>query len=121
NTTNKPLGAIDKIKNQLSYRLGLCIVQSKSIMDFIALPIRLINILLGYYFEKKVKNVIYKMQPELKSKPIEEYADYYEALKIKKHLSYKIGKTLLKHPFTFIFRINAIYKEYKKDAKNNIY
>ncbi|ENA8830700.1 glycosyltransferase family 2 protein, partial [Campylobacter coli] len=98
-----------------------CIVQSKSIMDFIALPIRLINILLGYYFEKKVKNVIYKMQPELKSKPIEEYADYYEALKIKKHLSYKIGKTLLKHPFTFIFRINAIYKEYKKDAKNNIY
>ncbi|EAJ6178336.1 glycosyltransferase family 2 protein [Campylobacter lari] len=121
NTINKPLGAVDKIKNQLSYKLGFCIVKSKNVFDFVLLPIRLIRVLIEFSVEKKIKNIIYKIQPELKLKPIEEYADYYEALKIKKHLSYKIGEALLKHPFTFIFRINAIYKEYKKDAKNNIY
>ncbi|MCV3439795.1 glycosyltransferase [Campylobacter lari] len=121
NTINKPLGAVDKIKSQLSYRLGFCIVKSKNVFDFILLPIRLVRVLIEFSIEKKIKNIIYKIQPELKSKPIEEYADYYEALKIKKHLSYKIGEALLNHPFTLIFRINAIYKEYKKDAKNNIY
>ncbi|TKX30607.1 glycosyltransferase family 2 protein [Campylobacter estrildidarum] len=119
--TNKPLGAVNKIKNQLSYKLGLAIVKNKTILDFIRLPIRFINILLSHYFEKKVKNIIYKIQPELKPKPIEEYADYYEALKVKKHLSYKIGQELINHPFAFIFKIYAIYKEYKKDARNNIY
>ncbi|MBR8634527.1 glycosyltransferase family 2 protein [Campylobacter jejuni] len=121
NITNKPLGAVNKIKDQLSYKIGFCIVKNKNILDFIVLPIKLLSVLTKHYFEKKVKNVIYKMQPELKSKPIEEYADYYEALKIRKHLSYKLGKEILKHPFTFIFKIRTIYKEYKKDAKNNIY
>ncbi|EAB5244274.1 TPA: glycosyltransferase family 2 protein [Campylobacter jejuni] len=121
NITNKPLGAVNKIKDQLSYKIGFCIVKNKNILDFIVLPIKLLSVLTKHYFEKKVKSVVYKIQPELKPKPIEEYADYYEALKIRKHLSYKLGKEILKHPFTFIFKIRTIYKEYKKDAKNNIY
>ncbi|EAH8357372.1 glycosyltransferase family 2 protein, partial [Campylobacter jejuni] len=98
NITNKPLGAVNKIKDQLSYKIGFCIVKNKNILDFIVLPIKLLSVLTKHYFEKKVKSVVYKIQPELKPKPIEEYADYYEALKIRKHLSYKLGKEILKHP-----------------------
>lgn len=121
NMANKPLGAVKKIKNQLSYKIGFVIVKNKNILDFIILPIKVLNVLLKHNFEKKVKKIIYEIQPDLKSKSLEEYADYYEALKIKKHLSYKLGKELINNPFTFVFKIYKIYKEYKKDAKNNIY
>ena len=121
NITNKPLGAVNKIKNQLSYKLGSAVVKSKNVSSFVMLPIRVVKILLKHSFEKRVKEVIYATQPDLKPKSIEEYADYYDALKIKKHLSYKIGKQLVNHPFTFMFRIYSTYREYQKDAKSNLY
>ncbi|EAL4093526.1 glycosyl transferase family 2, partial [Campylobacter jejuni] len=48
-----------------------------------------------------------------KLKSLEQYDDYMESLKIREHLSYKLGNAFIKHPFSFIFRINAIYKQWR--------
>lgn len=117
NMIGKPFGAVSKIKKQLSYKLGFRVVTSKSLLDIVSLPIAIMNIIFQHRFEKKVNSVIYENQPELKPKPIEDYADYYEALKIKQHLSYKVGSEMIQYPFTFIFRMNKVYKEYKDKCR----
>ncbi|EAH8360189.1 hypothetical protein EU797_04930, partial [Campylobacter jejuni] len=38
-----------------------------------------------------------------------------EAEKIKGQLSYRLGNTLVKHPFTFVFRVYGVYKKWRKE------
>ncbi|KAB0573849.1 hypothetical protein F7P74_09115, partial [Helicobacter pullorum NCTC 12824] len=53
--------------------------------------------------------------PTLKSLPLSCYSDYREAIKIKNYLSYRLGNLLIKHPLTFVFRVNKIYKEWRRE------
>ena len=82
---NNPLyGAADRIKQDLPYRLGsLMIHSSKSFKSLIILPFSLRKEYLNF------KN----SQKELP--PIEAYKDVHEIEKVKKHLSYKLGNTLI--------------------------
>ncbi len=85
----KPIhyGAADRVKQDLPYRLGATMVShSKSTKDLAKLPFALVQ-------EYRAFQKTHVNQEELP--PIEEYQDAYEAEKVKKHLSYKLGKTLV--------------------------
>ncbi|MBZ7929213.1 glycosyltransferase family 2 protein, partial [Campylobacter sp. RM10542] len=89
--------AKQRIQNQLSYKLGQSmIINSKSIFGIIFMPIYLLSIFLTYKQEQKIYKQKIKKDPSLKLPPLESYPDYNEALKFKEHLSYKLGKALLK-------------------------
>ncbi|MDO4699764.1 MAG: hypothetical protein Q4A69_03645 [Moraxella sp.] len=80
-------GAADRVKQDLPYRLGATMVShSKSTKDLAKLPLALAQ---EYRAFQKQQST----QGELP--PVEEYQDSYEAEKVKKHLSYKLGKTLV--------------------------
>ena len=59
---------------------------SKSTKDLVKLPFALVQ----EYREFQKTHINQEELP-----PIEEYQDAYEAEKVKKHLSYKLGKTLV--------------------------
>ncbi|PNP97631.1 hypothetical protein [Moraxella sp. RCAD0137] len=80
-------GAAERVKQDLPYRLGATMVShSKSTKDLAKLPVALF----------KEYQEFQKHQGDQKDlPPIEEYQDAKEAEKVKKHLSYKLGKTLV--------------------------
>ncbi|WP_086304113.1 hypothetical protein [Campylobacter devanensis] len=94
-TYNKILklqNAGERIKNQLSYKLGRTMIE----LPIYTLPFALLKIKRDH----KIDEVIYRQSiqkyPNLKLPPLESYPDYNEAIKIKEHLSYKLGEALIK-------------------------
>ncbi|UKH20698.1 hypothetical protein [Actinobacillus pleuropneumoniae] len=94
------LGAADRIKSEMPYRLGKKMIEaSKSLKGWLTMPCLL----------KKEANKVKEEQEKsegLKYINIEEYADFSDAEKVKKHLSYKLGVKLLKNirkPYLWIF------------------
>ncbi|HHY1328676.1 TPA: glycosyltransferase family 2 protein, partial [Campylobacter jejuni] len=88
--------AKQRIQNQLCYKLGqTMIVNSKSIIGILFMPIYLLSTFLNYKQDQKIYHQKIKKDPTLKLPPLENYPDYQEALKYKEHLSYKLGKILL--------------------------
>ncbi|OOR83859.1 hypothetical protein B0180_05275 [Moraxella canis] len=78
-------GAADRIKQDLPYRLGSTMVShSKSTKDLAKLPLALM---------KEYRQFQKDEHKELP--PVEAYQDANEAEKVKKHLSYRLGKTLV--------------------------
>lgn len=86
-----------RIQNQLSYKLGQAMIEnSKSILGFIRMPYVLSYIKDKHKLQQKIYEEIIKKDPSLKLPRLESYADYQEALKFKEHLSYKLGKALIR-------------------------
>lgn len=101
-------GAIDIVRNSLAYRLGSVVINNtRSIKKLYKLPFLILN----EYQKPLEKNNI----------NIEEFYDYNEAMKLKKHLSYRIGihishslrnhKKIPSLPFKLIFELY----QFKKD------
>ncbi|WP_456301338.1 glycosyltransferase [Campylobacter lari] len=89
--------AKQRIQNQLSYKLGQAmIVNSKSMLGYIRMPFVLSYIKDKHKQEQKIYQEKIKKDPSLKLPPLEDYPDYQEALKLKNHLSYKLGQALIK-------------------------
>lgn len=89
-------GAKERITQQLAYRLGkICIENSKSFKGCIKLPFKLLNETRSYRREKEIQKALVKLNPAFSLPKLEEYADYNEALKLKEHLSYKLGLALI--------------------------
>ncbi|EAK7050179.1 hypothetical protein CIY94_02310 [Campylobacter coli] len=89
--------AKQRIQNQLSYKLGQAmIVNSKSLLGYIAIPIALLSITISHKQEQKIYQEKIKKDPSLKLPPLESYPDYKEALKEKECLTYKLGEALIK-------------------------
>ncbi|EAK9939714.1 alpha-2,3-sialyltransferase [Campylobacter lari] len=85
-----------RIQNQLSYKLGqTMIVNSKSILGCLIMPVALLSIIISYKQEQKIYQEKIKKDPSLKPLPLESYPDYQEALKLKNHFSYKLGQALI--------------------------
>ncbi|MBZ7951678.1 HAD-IA family hydrolase [Campylobacter sp. LH-2024] len=104
---NKNNGAVFKIKSQLSYKLGYALVHSHSFLDFVKLPIVLLAIIVAHKFQSKLYNFL----------ELEKYSDYKEAIKLKNHLSYRLGNLLVKHPLKFIFKFYFIIYDFRKNKK----
>ncbi|EAK9986128.1 class I SAM-dependent methyltransferase [Campylobacter jejuni] len=62
-------------------------------------------------FEEAIK-MQYKWTAD-EEKEQNKYRDQ-EINKIKNYLSYKLGNLLIKHPFTFVFRVARVYREWKR-------
>lgn len=111
-------GAKERITQQLSYKLGseLLSVKKQTLRVFI-LPYSLIKIGLQHKKEQKINQILIKIEPKFKPLPLDQYLDYDEALKVKNHLAFKLGQSLIKHPLTFVFRVKGICKEWKKQNR----
>ncbi|MBY0444307.1 MAG: hypothetical protein K2Q15_03755 [Burkholderiales bacterium] len=80
-------GAADRIKTQLSYKLGATMIsQSSSLSGLLTLPWALI---------KQVREYRANHQANIKLPPIQQYSDAHEAERVKQHLSYRLGTALL--------------------------
>ncbi|EFL6809073.1 DUF4422 domain-containing protein, partial [Campylobacter coli] len=110
NNPTKDVGAVHAVKNHLSYKLGQEIINAKKFNKKISLPFRLIKIILMHKKIQWSKKQLENQYPNLKSLPLSHYSDYQEALKIQNYLSYKLGNLLVKHPFTFVFRVGRVYR-----------
>lgn len=84
----RPYGAAERIKSQLSYRLGAELVQSKTATAIIKLPITLRRTYKDYKSERKA-------MANTKLPPISSYADAHDAERVKQHLSYRLGTILV--------------------------
>ena len=111
-------GAADRTKKHLSYRLGEVLLKTRSLSSAFSLLFRLIKAIKAYKSDKIAYNAMIKIYPDLKLTKLENYSDYQESLKVKKQLTYKLGELLIKHPFTFLFRVSKVYKEWKKEKTN---
>ncbi|EKO7461910.1 hypothetical protein P0860_001598 [Campylobacter coli] len=86
-----------RIQNQLSYKLGQAmIINSKSLLGYLIMPMILLNIIISHKQEQKIYKQKIEKDPSLKLPSLEQYPDYREAIKLKNHLSYKLGKELVK-------------------------
>ncbi|HEG6758160.1 TPA: hypothetical protein SE795_001774 [Campylobacter jejuni] len=110
--------AVFRIKNSLSYRLGIEMIQAKNLLKMLKLPFILLKIILKFKKEQKMYKFISKQNPNLVLRPLEKYVDYNDALQVKKHLSFIMGNLLVTKPFSFPFRAYNIYKKWKKDRNN---
>ncbi|WP_193551902.1 glycosyltransferase family 2 protein, partial [Campylobacter jejuni] len=111
--------AKQRIQNQLCYKLGqTMIINSKSIIGILFMPIYLLSTFLNYKQDQKIYHQKIKKDPTLKLPPLENYPDYQEALKYKEHLSYKLGKILLESFKTWhkggLFKFPFLAKGVKK-------
>ncbi|EAI7590139.1 coiled-coil domain-containing protein [Campylobacter coli] len=86
-----------RIQNQLSYKLGQAmIINSKSFLGCLLMPVILLGIVISHKQEQKIYKQKIEKDPSLKLPSLEQYPDYREAIKLKNHLSYKLGKELVK-------------------------
>ncbi|WP_202922078.1 glycosyltransferase family 2 protein, partial [Campylobacter sp. MIT 19-121] len=93
-------GAVWRIKNHLTYKLGFEVKHSKTKL---LLPFKLIKITIKHYFQKFIFNIVCGANPYLKLPPIYGYADYYKALQIQKSEIYQLGKRVMKNPFIILY------------------
>ncbi|EAH7849151.1 alpha-2,3-sialyltransferase [Campylobacter jejuni] len=86
-----------RIQNHLSYKLGQAlIINSKSVLGYLSLPFIILSIVISHKQEQKAYKFKVNKNPNLALPPLETYPDYNEALQYKNHLSYKLGKILIK-------------------------
>ena len=110
----KLFGAADRFKNELTYRIGSTLVKnSQSLIGWLKIPFALWNEYSVYREDKKIKE-------KLNLPSIEQYEDFYEVAKIKRHLSYKLGYVFLKNiksPIGWICLPFSIAKEVQNFRK----
>lgn len=85
--------AAQRIKNQLTYKLGEKVMQTKGFFAFLILPLTLLKICYLHKKEQKTYKEKFKKENLI---PLHECKDYKEALKIKNQLTYRLGELFLK-------------------------
>ncbi|WP_199879541.1 hypothetical protein [Campylobacter coli] len=113
--------AKQRIQNQLSYRLGQTIINSKNIFKILFMPIFLLSNIISFKQERQVYNKKIKKDSSLILPPLEKYPDYQEAIKFKNYLSYRLGQVIIKgfkNPLSIILLpyeiVKLIYKFRKR-------
>lgn len=82
-------GAADRIKSQLTYRLGaIMVAYSHKPTDWLRIPAALLRETQAFKRERAQRD-------GTKLPPIHTYADAYEAERVKRHLSYRLGVVLM--------------------------
>lgn len=107
-------GAADRVKQQLSYRLGATMIrQSRSIGGWLSMPFALRAEAKRYAQDKAASK-------SLQLPPITQYCDAHEAELIKQHLSYRLGACLVANTKTLGGRMSlpwSLYAEVKAFRK----
>ncbi|EAI4303027.1 sugar transferase [Campylobacter lari] len=100
------------VKQHLSFKIGNCILQSKSPLQILKLPIKLVDVIVEY---QNNKNIIQEIK-------LKECEDYNAALRIKNYFSYRLGKIIIKgfknwykgEVLLIPLKIYNLRKQYKK-------
>lgn len=87
-----PNGAVLKIKNYLSYKLGVAYLQTNLFLR----PFVLYGIKKEHFYYRKFQNKMIEQGLLENPQPLEDFADYYEGLKIKESKEFKIGEAIIK-------------------------
>jgi hypothetical protein len=114
-----PYGAADRIKRQLSYRLGAVMIQrSRTVSGWVGMPWALWAEARAFRKERAASG-------HEKLPPIHTYRDAHEAERVKKHLSYRLGKTLIdcsKSPVGWVklpFALHRQVREFRLERAGN--
>ncbi|HGC1573838.1 TPA: hypothetical protein ACIX31_003273 [Escherichia coli] len=111
-------GAAERIKQDIGYRLGAVMVsRSKTFLGLISIPFALIS-------EWRTWKKKYDSEYQVSLPSIFLYADKHEAERVKKHLSYQLGKLIINKnnfPLGLISLPFSIYRTIRqfKRTKNN--
>ncbi|WP_270991462.1 hypothetical protein [Campylobacter upsaliensis] len=108
-------GAPVRVRNHLSFKLGKILLSFKNPFGLVSMPFFILWTCIGHGIAIKNYRSMCRINPELSLPSLENYVDYNEAMKIKNYLTYRLGNAFVKHPFTFMFKINKIYKEWKEE------
>lgn len=109
-------GAVNIIQSHLSYKLGKEILSVKNNkLKILLLPLSIPWTYILHFTSKAFNNLLANSNGLINPESMHHYSDNHEAIRIKNHLTYRLGNTLVKHPFTFLFRISKVYKEWKKE------
>ena len=107
-------GAADRIKRQLTYRLGAKMIsQSQSFGGWLTMPTALLSEARDFRRDQAAR-------ASAKLPPIHTYADAYDADRVKQHLSYRLGATLMTHAKTPVgwvkmpFALRREVKDFRK-------
>lgn len=85
----RPIGAAERVKQHLSYRLGKVMLEgSRSLKGWATMPVALLAEVRMYRKERADRMT--KKLP-----PLHSYSDAHEAERVKRHLAYRLGKSLL--------------------------
>ncbi|MBF7069106.1 DUF2972 domain-containing protein, partial [Campylobacter volucris] len=118
-----PHSAVSRIKNQLAYKLGSCIIEHNANGGgYLSLIYKLYKIKKEYFKEKKLYKQTIKIFPNLIYPDIKTLNDYNDSIRIKFHLSYMLGETLIqadknkfKGGYLTLFKdIKQTHKDYNK-------
>lgn len=114
-----PYGAADRIKRQLSYRLGAVMIQrSRTVGGWLGMPWALLGEVRAFRKERAARG-------KEKLPPIHTYRDAHEAERVKQHLSYRLGHTLIEHsksPVGWLklpFALNHQVREFRLQRKRS--
>ncbi|EAL3936101.1 sugar transferase, partial [Campylobacter lari] len=117
-----PHSAVSRIKNQLAYKLGSYIIEHNANGGgYLSLIYKLYKIKKEYSKEKKLYKQAIKIFPNLIYPDIKTLNDYNDSIRIKFHLSYMLGQTLIqadknkfKGGYLTLFKdIKQTHKDYK--------
>ncbi|EJP8928455.1 hypothetical protein Q8V47_001507, partial [Campylobacter jejuni] len=112
---NYSTGAVYRVENQLSYKIGKILINTKDIKSILKAPIEIIMSVLEHKRKSKIYQTLVNIDKKYAMPPLESYSDFHEALRLKEHLTYKLGKSFLDNPYVFIFKVKKIYKEWKNN------
>ena len=91
-----PHSAVSIIKNQLAYKLGSCMIEHNANGGgYLSLIKKLYKIKKEYFKERKLYKQTIKIFPNLTYPDIKTLNDYNDSIKLKFHLSYMLGQTLI--------------------------
>ncbi|EAI7253432.1 hypothetical protein CK573_07335 [Campylobacter lari] len=99
-----------RIRNQLSYKLGqTMIINSKTFLGCLIMPMMLLSIVVSYKQEQKMYKQKIKKDLSLILPPLKQYPDYEGPIKLKYHLSYKLGQVLIKVNKTWYKKVYSFF------------
>ncbi|TEY04071.1 acyltransferase [Campylobacter sp. US33a] len=94
--SNSLIGAKVIIQNELAYKLGSAMIKnSKSVKGWFVLPFELAKISQKHKKEQELYQMLLSLNVNFTLSKLEDYADFDEALRMKNHLSYKLGEALI--------------------------
>jgi hypothetical protein len=115
----RPYGAAERVKQQLSYRLGATMIdRSRSFSGWVTMPTALMR-------ETRQFRREFAERSKEKLPPLHHYTDAHEAERVKNHLSYRLGKAMVENGRTPIGwvklpwalrKANVEYRKYRADV-----
>lgn len=95
---NLEKGAVERVRGQLSYKLGEAYLQS----NLFNMPFRLLTIKKEHKILKKLQKKMIERGEMNPPKPLHSFADYFEALQMQNEKEFRIGQLIIEADKSFL-------------------